>query len=98
MSGYDAVNPSHYKRGDVECIDAIKASMSAEAFKGYLKGNNIKYMWRYEGTKPMSEMDVDYDFDVEREEKIRLLEAAESIANSLERIVEMVEKGIEQDV
>tara|TARA_B100000795_G_C22559905_1_gene345898 strand:+ start:310 stop:450 length:141 start_codon:yes stop_codon:yes gene_type:complete len=46
----------------------------------------------------MSEMDVDYDFDVEREEKIRLLEAAESIASSLERIVEMVEKGIEQDV
>jgi len=46
----------------------------------------------------MSEMDVDYGFDVEREEKIRLLEAAESIANSLERIVEMVEKGIEQDV
>ncbi len=42
MSGYDAVNPSHYKEGDVECIEAIRASMSAEAFKGYLKVNNIK--------------------------------------------------------
>ena len=32
---------------DLECIDAIKASMSPEAFQGYLKGNIIKYSWRY---------------------------------------------------
>lgn len=45
----DAVNsPQHYTGGDVECIDAIKASMSSEAFKGYLKGNVQKYLWRYE--------------------------------------------------
>ena len=41
----DSINPSYYK-GDIECIDAIKASMSLEAFKGYLKGNIIKYTWR----------------------------------------------------
>lgn len=41
----DNINPSHYK-GEVECIDAIKASMSLEAFKGYLKGNVMKYTWR----------------------------------------------------
>jgi len=40
-------DPDHYK-GAVECIDAIKASMSQEAFRGYLKGNIIKYSWRYE--------------------------------------------------
>lgn len=45
----DEVNsPSHYASGDIECIDAIEASMTPEAFKGYLKGNIIKYMWRYE--------------------------------------------------
>ena len=44
----DSVNsPSHYA-GEVECIDAIKSSMSHEAFKGYLKGNIIKYIWRFE--------------------------------------------------
>lgn len=44
----DEVNkPEHYNTGAVECIDAIKASMSAEEFKGYLKGNTIKYLWRY---------------------------------------------------
>ena len=45
----DPVNsPSHYASGDIECIDAIKASMTREAFMGYLKGNIQKYMWRYE--------------------------------------------------
>lgn len=45
----EAVNsPKHYAGGGVECIDAIKASMSSEAFKGYLKGNIQKYLWRYE--------------------------------------------------
>lgn len=44
----DNVNhPSHYTSGEIECIDAIKASMSAEAFRGFLKGNVIKYAWRY---------------------------------------------------
>lgn len=45
----DAVNsPQHYASGSVECIEAIKASMSSEAFRGYLKGNVQKYLWRYE--------------------------------------------------
>lgn len=44
----DEVNrPEHYNTGKVECIEAIKASMSAEEFKGYLKGNTLKYLWRY---------------------------------------------------
>ena len=44
----DAINPDHYKSGDIECIDAIKESMSNIAYKGYLKGNCMKYLWRYE--------------------------------------------------
>jgi len=44
----DFVNhPPHYQ-GTIECIDAIEASMSAEAFKGSLKANVMKYVWRYE--------------------------------------------------
>ena len=45
----DLVNsPLHYASGSVECIDAIEESMSNEAFRGYLKGNIQKYLWRYE--------------------------------------------------
>lgn len=44
----DNINPKHYKRGAIECIDAIQASLSKEQFKGYLKASAIKYLWRYE--------------------------------------------------
>ena len=41
----DNVNsPAHYRQGGIECIEAIKASMSEEGFRDYLKGNVI---WRY---------------------------------------------------
>ena len=45
----DAVNhPSHYTGAGIECIEAIKASMTPDALSGYLKGNVQKYLWRYE--------------------------------------------------
>ena len=45
----DLVNhPDHYTSGPIECIDAISASMTEYQFAGYLKGNIIKYLWRYE--------------------------------------------------
>ena len=40
------INPSHYTQGEVECIDAIKAALTPEEFKGFLRGNIIKYAWR----------------------------------------------------
>lgn len=44
----DQINhPQHYTGGGIECIDAIKASMTVSEFEGYLKGNCIKYLWRY---------------------------------------------------
>jgi len=42
----DAINPSHYKQGDVECIDAIKSALSPEEYQGYLRGQCFKYLWR----------------------------------------------------
>lgn len=44
----DSVNqPAHYASGDIECIDAIRASMSIEEFQGFCKGNVQKYVWRW---------------------------------------------------
>ena len=43
----DPTSPNHYKSSSVECIEAIKASMSPEEYQGYLKGNAMKYLWRY---------------------------------------------------
>jgi hypothetical protein len=43
----DPVNhPSHYTQGGIECIEAIQAALTPEEFKGYCKGNVLKYVWR----------------------------------------------------
>lgn len=43
----DFVNsPPHYREGGIECIDAIRAALTEEEFRGYLKGNCLKYVWR----------------------------------------------------
>jgi hypothetical protein len=45
---HDPVNhPSHYNQFGIECLDAIEASMTPVEFRGYLKGNCQKYIWRY---------------------------------------------------
>jgi len=50
-------NPSHYTSGSIECIDALKASMPFSEFKGFLKGNVIKYLWRYHlKAKPIEDL------------------------------------------
>lgn len=44
----DLVNhPNHYTSGGIECIDAIKASMTPIEYAGFLKGQVLKYVWRY---------------------------------------------------
>lgn len=43
----DNVNsPDHYTKGGIECIAAIEAALTPEEFRGYLKGNVLKYNWR----------------------------------------------------
>ena len=44
----DVVNkPKHYNQGGIECIDAIEAMLTHEEFVGYLRGNSLKYRWRF---------------------------------------------------
>ena len=45
---YSVNNPDHYNQGKIETINIIQDSLSPEAFRGYLKGNVLKYMCRYE--------------------------------------------------
>lgn len=43
----DNVNhPTHYTNGEIECIDAIKSALTPDEFRGYCKGNVIKYVHR----------------------------------------------------
>ena len=40
-------SPAHYNQGQTECIDAIEAMLSVEEYIGYLRGNSMKYRWRF---------------------------------------------------
>ena len=55
---HDNINqPEHYNNGNIECIEAIEESMTTEAFQGYLKGNCMKYLWRYKYKgKPLEDL------------------------------------------
>jgi len=50
-------NPEHSKFGGVECIDAIKSSLSPEQFRGYLKASIIKYLWRHEKKNGLEDLE-----------------------------------------
>lgn len=45
----DNINPHHYRKGKIECIDAIESATTGKTgFEGALVANIIKYLWRYE--------------------------------------------------
>lgn len=45
---YNEVNhPEHYNHGGIETLDIIKTFLSEEEFRGYIKGNIIKYRERH---------------------------------------------------
>lgn len=39
-------HPSHYNRGEIECIDAMESAFGASAVADFCKINAFKYIWR----------------------------------------------------
>ncbi len=65
-------HPDHYNQGGIECIAAIRASMSPEAFQGFCKGNVEKYVWRYDqkaGVEDLEKARVYLDWLIESAEE-----------------------------
>lgn len=63
-------HPNHYNQGDIECIDAIRASMSTKEFLGFCRGNCMKYLWRYNckgGVEDLKKAKVYLDWMIENE-------------------------------
>lgn len=47
IESFDPVKkPKHYNIGNIETITYIKDKLNAEEFKGYIKGNVLKYVSR----------------------------------------------------
>lgn len=70
----DNVNhPSHYTSGGIECIDAIRASMTPKGFIDYCKGNVIKYVFRWEhkgGVEDLRKAQVYLGWAIEAADKL----------------------------
>jgi len=50
-------HPPHYNNGSVECIEAIEAMLTPDEFIGYLRGNSLKYRWRFRyKNKPIEDL------------------------------------------
>lgn len=76
MSDKDTRNvletPPHYVVGEIECIDAIRAALTPEEFRGFCKGNMLKYVWRerHKGSDKDIGKAIDYgNFILEAEDK-----------------------------
>lgn len=39
-------SPAHYTRGDIECIDAVKAMLTEQEFKAHCRATAMGYIWR----------------------------------------------------
>lgn len=69
----DNVNsPAHYKRGGMECIDAIRALCEGlDGVEAYYVGNILKYIWRYKfknGVEDLKKARHYLDWLIEQEE------------------------------
>ncbi len=70
----DNVNsPSHYCKGGLECIDAIRAACEGlDGVEAYYAGNVIKYVWRFKfknGVEDLKKARKYLDWLIEQEEK-----------------------------
>lgn len=70
----EAVNhPKHYKLDglDIEAIDVIKSVLGAEKFRGYCRGNVLKYLIRAEnknGVEDLKKAKVYLEWEIESNE------------------------------
>lgn len=46
LYGKQAAESRRYNHGSIECVDAIRAALTPEEFRGFCKGNAMKYVWR----------------------------------------------------
>lgn len=49
-------NPAHYTAGGIETIDYLKAKMTKDQFEGFLLGNCLKYLSRYQNKNGLEDL------------------------------------------
>ena len=89
----DVINPSHYQRDGLECIDAIEAAVqNLSGAEAYATGSAIKYLWRWKEKGGKDDLNkakwfiqkmVDHIEELEFQEEIEMDETIFDIAKKL---------------
>ena len=89
----DKINPSHYQRDGMECIDAIKAAVqNLSGAEAYCTGSAIKYLWRWDEKGGKDDLNKakwfiqDMVSDIEEREHQEELELDETIFDIARRL------------
>lgn len=70
----NAIQPAHYKNGEVDVLEAFRLCSRTEEFRGAVKMNVFKYMMRYQDKGGIEDLlkareYIDRLIEVEEEEK-----------------------------
>lgn len=52
----ESISPSYYDKGGVECAVAIASAVGDAGYEGFLVGNILKYLWRYQDKNGLEDL------------------------------------------
>ena len=84
ISENDSINPNHYVFGGIEIIEYLKAKLTAEEYRGFLKVNVLKYISRKDDKNGLEDLKkykwyLDKLIDFENDRKLSTIETIEII-------------------
>jgi len=89
----DNINPNHYQRDGMECIEAIEAAVqNLSGAEAYATGSAIKYLWRWKEKGGIDDLNkakwfiqkmVDHLEEIEYQEDLAAEESLLEIARRL---------------
>lgn len=82
ISEKDNINPNHYVFGGIETIEYLKAKLTPEEYRGFLKGNVLKYVSREAEKNGLEDLKKDKWYldkliEFENDRKLSTIEAIE---------------------
>lgn len=101
ISEKDNINPSHYVFGGIETIEYLKAKLTPEEYRGFLKGNVLKYVSREAEKNGLEDLKKDKWYldkliEFENDRKLSTIEAIEIIGGLKETYAQKIKMTLEQ--
>ena len=53
----NAIKPNHYQTGTIDVIESLYQTLPLEQFRGFMKGNVVKYIARYENKNGVEDLE-----------------------------------------